>query len=143
MPLWNYNIQNVVKKSDGQDEVGVVYEQKRPHDTNLYKVIEFRKPESVKVELQPPKPLQQYGFELHALIHQTQVVYKWQVDLRKYKLLKFIPDGVFKNWILSFARNHTVKNIKPATEQNFLKLKELLEKGKVTLQDGRIISLPK
>jgi hypothetical protein len=142
MSLWNYYIQKVTKVSAGENGIGTRYLQQRPHDTNTYKVIQYEKPHRIAIELQPPKPLQQYGFELRAHEEHTNIVYKWEVNLEKYKLLRFIPNGNFKSWLLSFARKHVFNNIKPATEQNFLKLKKLLETGSVTLQDGRQTFLP-
>jgi hypothetical protein len=142
MPLWNYYIQSITKVTDGENGIDTTYIQQRPHDTNTYKVIQCQKPHRITIELQPPKPLQQYGFELHATGEHTNVVYKWEVNLEQYKLLRFIPNGKFKNWLLSFARKHVLNNIKPATEQNFFKLKTLLETGRVTLQDGRQTFLP-
>jgi hypothetical protein len=138
MPKWNYYIERVTKISAGEVTIGTLYEQHRPHDTNIYKVIVYEPGRKITVELQPPKPLQQYGFELRQENKETRVIYHWQVDLSNYRILKFIPKGNFKNWLLSPARKHIFKNIKPATEQNFQHLKTLLETGQVTLQNARV-----
>jgi hypothetical protein len=138
MPRWNYYIERTTKISKRETAIGTLYEQHRPHDRNIYKVITYEPVRKVAVELQPPKPLQQYGFELQDRNDQTFIIYKWQVDLSNYSLLKFIPNGGFKNWLLLPARKHIFKNIKPATEQNFHNLKTLLETGQVTLQNGRV-----
>lgn len=142
MPLWNYYIQGVSLVSDKRGEAGTTFVIKRAHDSHLYKVIEYDLNRRIRIELQPPGPLQYFEFILEDKSGSTFITYLWQVDLTKYKLLKFLPDGIFKNWILSFAKRHVMKQIKPATEQNFFKLKTLLETGKVTLQDGRNVTLP-
>lgn len=141
MPFWNYYIQHVTRISVGANGIGTLYEQKRLHDVHSYKVVVHDKPDRITFELQPPGPLQQFGFILIAFGNGTRITYHWQVDLTRYKLLKYIPSGRFKNWILSFARKHILNVIKPATEVNFSKLKMLAEEGEVTLQDGRHVSL--
>lgn len=141
MSLWNYYVRDVTKISEGPGGIGTLYAQRRAHDLKFYKVIERLPRQKIIIELQPPAPLQRYGFELEDQTGGTLVKYNWQVDLRRYKALKYLPNGAVKNWLLSFAGKHVSRNIKPATEQNFLKLKTLLETGSVTLQDGRTTSL--
>ena len=141
MTSWNYYIQSVTKMSQGNINVGSLFQMKRPHDLNLYKIIELDRPNKIIVELQPPGPKQQLIFELKANNQQTNVTYKWHLDLEKYKVLKYFPQGVFKRLILSFPKKIIVTKTKPAVEQNFKKLKELLETGQTTLQDGRHVVL--
>jgi hypothetical protein len=115
---------------------------KRPHDLSLYKIIELDPPHKIMVELQPPGPNVQLKFELEANNNQTNVTYKWHLDLENYKLLQYLPKGIFKRMILSIPKRVILTKSKPAVEQNFKKLKELLETGQATLQDGRHIVLP-
>lgn len=142
MASWNYYIQSVSKISQGNVNVGSIFEVKRPHDLNLFKIIELDPPNKIIVELQPPGPKQQLIFELKANNKQTNVTYKWFLDLEKYKMLKYFPQGLFKRLILSIPKRVILTKTKPAVEENFKKLKELLEIGQVTLQDGRHVVLP-
>lgn len=142
MSLWNYYIQAVSIVLENSDGAGTIFSIKRLHDINYYKVVEFIPGQKLKIELQPPGPLQYYGFDLEDRNGQTFISYNWAVDLRKYKGLRYLSNGFLKKWILSFAKKHIMKQIKPATEQNFNKLKMLLETGEVVLQDGRKITLP-
>ena len=94
------------------------------------------------VEVEPPGPKHQIIFELTANNNQTNLTYKWCLDLEHYKVLKYIPGGLFKRLILSIPKRVILTKTKPAVEQNFKKLKELLETGEVTLQNGRHVILP-
>ena len=143
MTSWNYYIQNVTKISQGNIKVGSIFEMKRPHDLNLYKIIELDPPNKIIVELQPPGPKQQLIFELKSNNEQTNVTYKWHLDLEKYKVLRYFPKSIFKRLILSIPKRIILAKTKPAVEQNFKKMKELLETGQTTLQDGRHIVMPK
>jgi hypothetical protein len=142
MPLWNYYVLKVVKLSAGEIGTGTVFEQTRKHDMQRYKIAVYDQPNRLAIELLPPGPRHQLEFELKPVNGQTQLYYKWQVDLDNYKLLRFIPKGIFKKWILSFAKKQILTRTMAAVEQNFLKLKILLETGEVVLQDGRHTILP-
>jgi len=142
MPYWNYYVQSVTKISQGDITVGTIFEMKRPHDLNQYKILELQTPNKILLELQPPGPKQQLIFELTSNNNQTIVTYKWHLDLEKYKLLKYLPQGILKRLILSIPKKLILTKTRPAVEQNFKKLKELLETGQTILQDGRHIVLP-
>jgi hypothetical protein len=89
------------------------------------------------VEVLPPGPLLQLAFTLSSINQSTQVIYSWQLDLRKYTLLAYLPNGLIKNGILVIVKKIVLQKVKPAVAQNFSKLKILLEEGEVVLQDGR------
>ena len=141
MTNWNYYIQSVTKISGGNIGEGTIFEQKRPHDLHQFKITEYQLPHKVVVQLQPPGPDLQYGFTLTPLERSTKVVYHWRLHLEKYKLLKYLPGGTVKRWLLFFADRIIQTRVKPAVGQNFSKLKTLLEAGEVLLQDGRQIVL--
>jgi hypothetical protein len=141
MPLWNYYIQNVTKITEGSVAEGTIFEQKRPHDLYRYKMQSMVYPNKVVAELQPPGPYLHLGFELKDKGKQTEVTYTWRLDLENYKLLRYVPRGRFKNWLLSFAEKPIQKKTKAAVHQNFEKMKILLETSRVTLQDGRSVTL--
>jgi hypothetical protein len=141
MTSWNYYIQNVRQISQGNTEVGSIFEMKRPHDLYLFKITGFSSPNKITVELQPPGPKLQLIFELKSNNNQTNVTYKWHLDLEEYKALKYFPK-VLKRMILFIPKKVILTKTKPAVEQNFRKLKELLENGQTTLQDGRHVVSP-
>jgi uncharacterized protein YndB with AHSA1/START domain len=142
MPLWNYYIQTVTKISEGDITIGSLFEMKRPRDLHVFKITGLEAPHKIIVELLPPGPKSQIVFELTTNDQQTIVTYKWCLELEKYKLLKYFPNGLFKRLILSIPKRLILTKTKPAVEENFKKLKELLETGQVTLQNGRHSVLP-
>ncbi len=141
MSRWNYFIQRVTKISEGEVADGTVFEQKRPHDKFLITVVEFVPPHHARFQLQAPGPDLLFAFTLSKKEGQTHVLYSWQLDIQHYSVLKYIPKGIFKNWILSFIEKQILSKTKPAVEQNFFKLKVLLETGSVFLQEGRRMTL--
>lgn len=141
MPLWNYYIESVTKISEGPVAMGTVFQQKRSRDLYNLQVTAFKPLQTIMVELQPPGPHLLYGFETLAAGGQTQVTLTWQLDLDNFSALAYLPNGRFKNRLLSFVDWQIQAKTKPATGQNFDKLKTLLETGEVTLQSGRHVSL--
>ena len=137
MPRWNYFIQRVSKISEGKIELGTTFEQIRPRDKFLVKVVEFAPPHKMIFRLQSPGPDLLIGFSLNEKEGQTHAQYHWTLDVQHYSVLKYVPKGSFKNWILSFIEKQILTKTKPAVEQNFFKLKTLLETGEVVLQNGR------
>lgn len=93
-------------------------------------------------QLQPPGPDLLYSFTLTSLEGQTEVLYSWRLNVEHYSILKYVPRGSFKNWIISIIEKQILTKTKPAVAQNFYKLKTLLETGQVILQDGRTMTLP-
>jgi uncharacterized membrane protein len=141
MPLWNYYIQTVTKISEGDVQEGSMFEMKRPRDLHVFKITGLDAPNKIIVELEPPGPKHQIIFELTPNNNQTNVTYKWHLDLAEYKMLKHIPNGVLKRLILSVPKKFLLTKTKPAVEQNFKKLKQLLETGQASLQNGRHVVL--
>ena len=141
MPRWNYFIQRVTKLTEGPVTIGTRFEQKRPRDLFQIRVEEFAPPHHVTFRIQPPGPDVQIRFELFAVNLQTEIQYSWQLDVQHYSVLKYIPAGGFKKWILSFVSKQIHARTKPAVAQNFAKLKTLLETGEVVLQDGRQMTI--
>lgn len=139
MTLWNYYVMEVQQVSEGDIKVDSLFLMKRKHDMHHYKLVEITPENSITVVLQPPSPNQQMHFILEDRNESTFVTYQWKVNLGNYKLLKYIPDFFLNRWLLGFAERHILNVIKPAVEQNFGKLKILVETGEVVLQDGRII----
>ena len=142
MPKWNYYITSATQSTPGPIQHGTVFKQIRPRDILSYQIKAFHPPHSVMVEVLPPGPLLQLAFNLSPINQSTQLIYSWHLDLRKYKLLKYLSNGWIKNAILSIVEKIILQKVKPAVAQNFGKVKILLEMGEVVLQDGRKVSLP-
>ncbi|MBI1769020.1 MAG: hypothetical protein HY015_04595 [Bacteroidetes bacterium] len=142
MPRWNYFIQSVTQVSQGTVGKGTVFKQKRPSDLFYVKIVEFNPPNKIMAQLQPPGPDLLYSFTLTSLEGQTEVLYSWRLNVEHYSILKYVPRGSFKNWIISIIEKQILTKTKPAVAQNFYKLKTLLETGQVILQDGRTMTLP-
>ena len=141
MPKWNYYITSLTQTTPGPIQHGTIFKQSRPRDILSYEIKAFYPPHSVMVEVLPPGPLLQLAFILTAINQNTEVAYSWQLDLRKYKLLTYLPNGRIKNWLLAIVKKIVLQKVKPAVAQNFAKLKILLETGEVVLQDGKKVSL--
>ncbi|SHG59947.1 Polyketide cyclase / dehydrase and lipid transport [Chryseolinea serpens] len=124
LSMWNYYVLKVSKITDGPITKGTVFHQVRKTDAQDFKIITFDFPKVVAIETLPPERYLMMRFTLIAQGDHTKVEDAWQVK---------IPRVV--GW---FAK----KKIQPAVMENLQKLKALLETGKVTLQDGRIETLP-
>ena len=142
LALWNYYIMSAVIHTPGNFGQGTVLELIRKKDRLTYKVIEYAPPYRLAVQLQPPLPKQQFSFEVTAAQQFTHLTYTWQIELEDYSVFKYIPNGLIKNLLLAIPRSVILRFVKPATQENFGKLKTLLQTGKVTLQDGRETKLP-
>lgn len=121
---WNYYVLKVSKITEGPITKGTVFHQVRKSDSQDFKIVTFDFPKVVAIETLPPERHLMMRFNLVAQGDHTKVEDAWQVK---------IPGIV--GW---FAK----KKIQPAVMENLQKLKTLLETGKVTLQDGRIETLP-
>lgn len=121
---WNYYVLKVSKITEGPITKGTVFHQVRKSDSQDFKIITFDFPKVVAIETLPPERYFMMRFNLVSQGDHTKVEDAWQVK---------IPAIV--GW---FAK----KKIQPAVMENLQKLKTLLETGKVTLQDGRIETLP-
>lgn len=121
---WNYYVIKVSKITEGPIAKGSVFHQVRKTDNQDFQIIALEFPKVVAIETLPPERHLVMRFNLVAQGGHTKVEDAWQVN---------IP------WIVGwFAK----KKIQPAVMENLQKLKTLLETGKVTLQDGRVETLP-
>jgi uncharacterized membrane protein len=123
MPKWNYYVMSVTKTSGGSIGVGTTFHQVRKSDQQDYRVTELKHPNIISIETLPPErhwvmqfKLEQQG-ESTILVDSVRVKAPWLIGL-------FVKEKIRK-----------------AVEQNLFKLKMLLEKGTVTLQDGRVVNL--
>ena len=123
MSKWNYYVLSVKKTSAGVIMKGSTFHQTRKTDSQDLKVIEFEFPKIVAVQTLPPERHLTMYFKLTPEGSFTRVKDVWQVEV---------------SWLAElFSKN----KVQSAVGENLKKLKTLMEKGKVTLQDGRITYL--
>ena len=125
-PKWNYFVTEVRKTSEGPLGVGTTFHQVRRTDAQDLRVVSYEPHQSISIETIPPsKP------ELSRMIVFREengsmfLVDHWKLDTGHPQLLQS----------LGAAR------VKAAVRENLGKLKELLELGSTTLQDGRRVTL--
>jgi uncharacterized membrane protein len=126
MPKWNYFVLEVTKLSEGSIGLNTTFKQVRKTDTQEYKITEFEPNRRVTIETLLPysKLVMRFTFEQENNNH-TILTDEWELDTGKAALVE------------RFAG----RNVKSAVAENLQKLKQLLETGKVTLQDGRTTTI--
>lgn len=126
LPKWNYFVLEVKKTSEGPAGVGTTYHQIRKTDEQVFRITEFDPNRTLALKTIPPStPELEMRFTLLPEGEHTKVIDEWKLDTGKPALLERL-----------FARQ-----VKSAVKENLGKLKELLETGRVTLQDGRTATL--
>ena len=126
IPKWNYFVQSVSKKSSGSSEVGSVYHQVRKNDSQNLKIVELKPNENLIVETIPPsKPNLRREMVFHIKDESTKIIDRWELSFGLFGPLETLAGN----------------RVKSAVKENLKKLKELLETGNTTLQDGRTVSL--
>jgi uncharacterized membrane protein len=126
IPKWNYYVLKVKKTSDGPEDVETTYHQVRKTDEQDFRITEFEPNHKIAVRTLPgSSPQFERRFTLDAKGRTTQIIDEWKLDTGKPTLIEKLAVG----------------KVKSAVAENLSKLKELLETGSVTLQDGRKVSL--
>jgi uncharacterized membrane protein len=120
MPKWNYVLE-VRNCSEGSIGLNTIFRQVRKTDTQEYKITEFEPNRRVTVERLPPYSNLVMRFTLEQANNHTLLTDEWELDTGKPALVERIAGG----------------NVKSEVAENLQKLKQLLEIGKITLQDGR------
>lgn len=124
VPKWNYYVIEVRKTSKGPLGVGTTYHQTRKTDNQDLRIAGFEIDHAVTVETIPPsKPEFSRRMEFSEENNTTLIVDRWQLDTGHPGFLQKLAAG----------------RVKSGVEENLGKLKELLETGRTTLQDGRQI----
>ena len=124
---WNYYVLEVRKISEGAVGVGTTYHQVRQTDEQLFQITEFELDLKVAVKTLPESSLQfERRFTLQTEGSTTHMIDEWK------ELVTGKP---------AFIEKLAAGRVKSAVAENLGKLKELLETGSVTLQDGRKVSL--
>ncbi len=122
IPKWNYYVLSVVPTSPTLGLVGSTYHQIRKNDAQDLRIAKLEPNQSLVVETIPPsKPelRRECLFEAHG--ERTRFTDTWQLEMGVPRLLE------------PLAANRA----KSGVRENLEKLKVLLERGRVTLQDGR------
>jgi len=126
IPKWNYYVLEVRRLSEGPTGIGTTYHQVRETDQQDFRIIEFEPNHTVAVKTLPQSsPRFERRFTLYEEGDTTRIRDQWKLDTGRPALLEGLARG----------------RVKSAVSENLAKLKELLEVGRVILQDGRQVSL--
>lgn len=126
LPKWNYFVLKVKKTSTGPAGVGATYHQVRKTDEQNFRITEFDPNHTLAIKTIPPStPELEMRFTLLPQGDRTKIIDEWKLDTGRPALLDHLFAG----------------RVKSAVKENLTKLKELLETGRVTLQDGRTAAL--
>jgi uncharacterized membrane protein len=126
IPKWNYYVLDVKQLSESPIGVGTTYHQVRKTDEQDFRIIEFEPDHIVTVRTLPQSsPSFERRFTLYAEGETTRIRDQWKLDTGRPALLERLARG----------------RVKSAVSENLSKLKELLQEGRVVLQDGRRVTL--
>ena len=116
----------VRRLSEGPTGIGTTYLQVRKTDQQDFRIIEFEPNNTVAVKTLPQSsPSFERRFTLYEEGDTTRLRDQWKLDTGKLALLERLARG----------------RVKSAVAENLAKLKELLEEGRVILQDGKQVTL--
>ncbi len=126
VPKWNYYVLKVTKLSNGPIGIGTMYHQVRKTDEQDLRITELDQNHKMVVKTLPQSsPSLEMRFTLYEEGNTTRIRDEWRLDSGWPAPLEWLGAG----------------RIKSAVAENLTKLKELLEKGQVVLQDGRLAML--
>jgi len=126
LPKWNYYVLDVRKLSDGPSGIGTTYHQVRKTDAQDFHITELAPNHTVAVQTVPPSsPGLEMRFTLSEEGCTTRLSDAWKLDTGWPALLERLG----------------ARRVQSAVAENLAKLKELLEAGRVVLQDGRHVTL--
>ncbi len=126
IPQWNYYVLEVRQLSDSSIGIGTTYHQIRKTDEQDFRIIEFEPDHMVAVKTLPQSsPSFEMRFTLYEEGNTTRIRDEWKLDTGRPAILERLAGG----------------RVKSAVAENVAKLKELLEEGRVVLQDGRQVTV--
>jgi uncharacterized membrane protein len=126
IPKWNYYVLEVRQLSESPRGIGTTYHQVRKTDEQDFRIIEFEPSHTIAVKTLPQSsPSLEMRFTLYEEGDTTRVRDEWKLDTGRLALLERLTGG----------------RVKSAVAENLAKLKELLEEGRVVLQDGRHVTV--
>jgi uncharacterized membrane protein len=125
IPKWNYYVLEVRQLSESPIGIGTTYHQVRKTDEQDFRIIAFEPNNTVAVKTLPQSsPSFERRFTLYEEGDTTQIRDQWKLDTGRAALLERLARG----------------RVKSAVSENLSKLKELLQDGRVVLQDGREVT---
>jgi uncharacterized membrane protein len=126
IPKWNYYVLEVSQLSESPIGTGTTYHQVRKTDEQVFRIIEFEPNNTVAVKTLPKSsPSFERRFALYMRRGDTtRIRDQWKLDTGRPALLERLARG----------------RVKSAVSENLTKLKELLQEGRVVLQDGRQVT---
>ncbi len=124
MPKWNYFVVDVEKTSAGPVGVGTTYHQIRQSDEQDYTIIAFEPNQEIAMQVTSGADLSMH-FTFDSEGSGTRLTDTWEFNTGMNRLFEGIAQY----------------RIKAAVAANLGKLKELLETGRVQLQDGRVVTV--
>jgi uncharacterized membrane protein len=126
IPKWNYYVLEVRRLSESPIGIGTTYHQVRMTDEQDFRIIGFEPNHRVAVKTLPQSsPSFERRFTLYEEGDTTRIRDQWKLDTGRPALLERLARG----------------RVKSAVAENLAKLKELLEEGRVILQDGKQVTL--
>jgi uncharacterized membrane protein len=126
IPKWNYYVLEVRQLSEGPTGIGTTYHQARKTDEQDFRIIEFEPDHTVAVKTLPQSsPSFERRFTLYEEGDTSRIRDRWKLDTGRPAILESLARG----------------RVKSAVAKNLAKLKELLEEGRVILQDGSQVTL--
>jgi uncharacterized membrane protein len=126
IPKWNYYVLEVRQLSESPIGIGTTYHQLRKSDQQDFRIIEFEPNHTVALKTVPQSsPSFERRFTLYEEGDTTRIRDQWKLDTGRPALLERLARG----------------RVKSAVSENLSKLKELLQEGRVVLQDGREVTL--
>jgi uncharacterized membrane protein len=126
IPKWNYYVLEVRQLSESPIGIGTTYHQVRKTDQQDFRIIEFEPNHTVALKTVPQSsPSFERRFTLYEEGDTTRIRDQWKLDTGMPALLERLARG----------------RVKSAVSENLSKLKELLQEGRVVLQDGREVTL--
>jgi uncharacterized membrane protein len=122
LPKWNYYVLKVTKLSNGSIGIGSVYHQIRKTDEQDLRIAELDRNHRIMVKTLPPSsPNLEMILTLEEDENATLIRDEWRLDSGLPAPIEWLGSG----------------RIKSEVAENLTKLKDLLEEGRVVLQDGR------
>jgi uncharacterized membrane protein len=126
IPKWNYYVLEVRQLSESPRGLGTTYHQVRKTDEQDFRIIEFEPDHTVAVKTLPQSsPGLEMRFSLYEEGNATRIRDEWMLDTGRPAILERLA----------------LRRVKSAVAENLAKLKELLEEGRVVLQDGREVTV--
>ena len=127
LPFWNYYVIKVVRISPETKGIGARYRQTRKEDEQIFEIASLNENRLIELRTISGSSLQfRRQMTFTEIGHKCVLEDFFEMDTGHPGLLQKVMAG----------------SIRAAVSENLGKLKQLLEEGKTTLQDGRVIEHP-